>query len=138
MIQPNQFDLCPKMVGDLDLDYCYLFDGVGDNILSGFYGYSCSIDVNSKGEPAISFYNSSFGDLMFAYDAGFFDPLPGLAIYYIGCPWPTNKPENGSQEMNETGGSYILVAAPGLFISKPVPSAHRSGSLRSGWKPPVL
>jgi hypothetical protein len=47
----------------------------------GETGYSCSIDVNNIGEPAIAYYAHSLGDLKFAYTDLFVIPSWPYSIW---------------------------------------------------------
>jgi hypothetical protein len=52
----------------------------GDGINEGDVGYYCSIDINGLGQPAISYYDNSHGDLKVALSYPL-PPMPPASIY---------------------------------------------------------
>ena len=85
-LAPNPRHICYYDATNRDLKYAY-WDGViwsfevvdGD----GDVGKFCSLALNSAGEPAISYYDESGRDLMYATSF----TLPDVEVHYVYVPF---------------------------------------------------
>jgi hypothetical protein len=84
-VAPNARHICYYDGTNGDLKYAY-WDGVSwayeivDS--DGDVGRFCSLDLNSAGEPAISYYDDSGRDLMYATSF----TLPDVQVYEVFVP----------------------------------------------------